>query len=254
MDQILTIITVCLNSEALIEKTIRSVTSQDYPQIEYIIIDGGSIDGTFEILQNYQSKITILISEKDNGIYDAMNKGLAHATGDLVYFLNSGDYLADDDVISEVIRSIEQFPDYGIYTGDVMYYDETGAERWSGERKTTTDVMARVINHQSIIARREVFGNYGGFDTRYRIYADYDWLLRAVLRHGIRIHYTGILFAYYLKAGKSDRVWKKYLPERRESLRKYATPGRMVKYILFYPGDGLRYVVNRLRGMFITES
>ena len=251
---ILTIITVCLNSEALIENTIRSVTSQDYPHIQYIIIDGGSTDGTRDIVQKYRSKIAFFISEKDNGIYDAMNKGLAHVTGDLVYFLNSGDYLADDGVISEVIRDIEQFPDYGIYTGDVMYYDETGAERLSGDRKTTPDVMARVINHQSIIARKEVFDTFGGFDTRYRIYADYDWLLRAVLNFDVQIKYTGIPFAYYLKAGKSDRMWKKYLPERREILRKYATPGLMVKYLLHYPGDGLLYVINRFKGIFIRDS
>ena len=251
---ILTIITVCLNSEALIERTIRSVASQDYAHIEYIIIDGGSTDGTLDIIRKYHSNVAALISEKDNGIYDAMNKGLALATGDLVYFLNSGDYLAGDHVISDVIRIIVQFPDYDIYTGDVMHYDGDGTERLSGYRKTLTDVMARVINHQSMIARREVFETSGGFDTRYRIYADYDWLLRAVLNNGFRIYYTGIPIAYYLKAGKSDRVWKKYLPERMEILRKYATPGRMAKYLLSYPGDGFRYIVNRFRGHFIADS
>jgi glycosyltransferase involved in cell wall biosynthesis len=254
MSLILTIITVCLNSEALIERTIRSVTSQDYPHIEYIIIDGGSTDGTLDIIQKYRSGITVLVSEKDKGIYDAMNKGLTTATGDLVYFLNSGDYLTSERVISDVIQKIEQFPEYGIYTGDVMYYDENGAERWSGDRETTTDVMARVINHQSIIARKEVFETCGGFDTRYRIYADYDWLLRAILNHGVQIKYTGIPFTYYLKAGKSDRVWKKYLPERREILKKYTTPGLMVKYLLHYPGDGLLYIVNRFKGLFIRDS
>jgi hypothetical protein len=75
-----------------------------------------------------------------------------------------------------------------------------------------------------------------------------------VLKYGVQIKYTGIPFAYYLKAGKSDRVWKKYLPERRDILRKYATPGRMVGYVFRYPGDGLRYIMNHFRGIFIKES
>ena len=250
----ISIITVCRNSEALIERTVRSVVSQDYPHIEYIIIDGNSTDGTLDIIRKFRNNIAVLVSERDNGIYDAMNKGLTHATGDLVYFLNSGDYLASGQAIRDVIREIERCPQSGIFTGDVMYYDEVSAERWSGERKTPTDLMARVICHQAIIARKEVFDRYGGFDTRYRIYADYDWQLRAVLDHGVRVTYTGVLLACYLKAGKSDRVWKKYLPERREIVRKHASPGRMASYILHYPGDGLRYIVHRIKGYFITES
>jgi glycosyltransferase involved in cell wall biosynthesis len=250
----LSIITVCLNSEALIEKTIRSVTSQDYPHIEYIIIDGGSIDGTLDIIQKYRSGIAVLVSEKDNGIYDAMNKGLAHATGDLVYFLNSGDYLTSDDTISRIMAFVAEYPDADIFTGDIWYYDEQGAERLSGYRKDIIDLMARIISHQSIISRRHVFDTYGPFDTGYRMYADYDWLLRAVLKHGCRIRYTGIPFAYYLKSGWSDQMWKRYLPERQEILKRYATRGQMMRYIARYPGDGFRYISGRLGGLFLSDS
>jgi glycosyltransferase involved in cell wall biosynthesis len=250
----ISIITVCLNSQGLIGRTVQSVASQDYPDIEYLVIDGGSTDSTLHVLQGYRPKIAVLISEKDNGIYDAMNKGLRHATGHLVYFLNSGDYLTSDDTISRMMEFIAKYPHDDIFTGDIWYYDDEGAERWSGYRKDKIDLMARVINHQSIISRKLVFDAYGHFDTRYRIYADYDWLLRAVIKYGSRVRYTGIPIAYYLKAGKSDRTWRKYLPERQEIVAKYASAGLIARYLFRYPGDGFRYLANRIQGLFLADS
>jgi glycosyltransferase involved in cell wall biosynthesis len=252
--QIVSIITVCLNSQDLIERTVQSVISQDYPHIEYIVIDGGSLDHTMDVLHTYKTKIAVLVSEKDNGIYDAMNKGLRNASGNLVYFLNSGDYLASASIISQIVEVVGECPDDDIFSGDFFYYDNQGAQRCSGNRKDEIDLLARVINHQAIIARKEVFSNYGLFDTRYRIYADYDWLLRAVVKHGCRLKYTGIPFAFYLKAGRSDMVWRKYLNERQEILMKYSTARQMLRYFLRYPADGIRYFLNRSRGLFLIDS
>lgn len=248
------IITVCFNSGTLIERTLQSVVSQDYPNIEYIIIDGGSTDETLSIINKFQSNISTIISEKDNGIYDAMNKGLANSTGEFVYFLNSGDYLSQDVVISEIILKIKQYPGFEIYTGDIEYYDKNKSERISGYRERTIDIIARVINHQSIIARKDIFQKYGGFNTRYKIYADYDWLLRAAVKQGAKIKYTGILFAYYLKEGKSDLLWRKYLYERMEIVKINATKYQLVRYALLYPSDTVQYLVNRVRGIFTSTK
>jgi glycosyltransferase involved in cell wall biosynthesis len=248
----ISIITVCLNTEDLIERTVRSVVDQDYPYLEYIVIDGGSTDKTIDILQQYLSKITVLTSEQDNGIYDAMNKGLLSATGDLIYFLNSGDCFVSKQTISTVIDFISKYPDADIFTGDIWYYNELGKKRLSGFRKDDIDLLARVINHQSIISRERVFNAVGNFDTKYRIYADYDWLLRATIKNGYKIQYTGILFAYYLKSGTSDRLWKKYLPERQEILKKHASEKLLIRYAIRYPGDFFRYIINRLAGFSLS--
>lgn len=249
------IITVCFNSGTLIERTLQSVVGQYYPNIEYIIIDGGSTDETLSIINKFQSKISRIISEKDNGIYDAMNKGLAKSTGEFVYFLNSGDYLSHDGVISEIILKIKQYPDFEIYTGDIEYYDKKNkSERISGYRKKPVDIIARVINHQSIIARKDIFDRCGGFDTKYTIYADYDWLLRTSVKYGARIKYTGILFAYYLKEGKSDLLWRRYLHERLAIVKVNSTTSQLLQLSLFYPSDAIRYLINRIRGLFILVS
>ena len=108
MKTLITIITVCRNAEAAIEKTIQSVIKQNYPQIEYIIIDGRSTDRTLEIIGSYEDKYPIkVISEPDHGIYDAMNKGLSYATGDYIQFLNAGDTLLEETTIEQVVNLIQ---------------------------------------------------------------------------------------------------------------------------------------------------
>lgn len=109
MKTLITIITVCRNAEAAIEKTIQSVIKQNYPQIEYIIIDGRSTDRTLEIIGSYEDKYPIkVISEPDHGIYDAMNKGLSYATGDYIQFLNAGDTLLEETTIEQVVNLIQE--------------------------------------------------------------------------------------------------------------------------------------------------
>jgi glycosyltransferase involved in cell wall biosynthesis len=106
MESKISIITVCFNCEGLIERTIKSVIDQTYTNVQYIIIDGGSTDDTLNVIKRYEDSIDVLLSESDNGIYDAMNKGLNYATGDLVYFLNAGDYLCNNDVLRNVIEKL----------------------------------------------------------------------------------------------------------------------------------------------------
>jgi glycosyltransferase involved in cell wall biosynthesis len=119
------IITVCLNSEKTIEQTIRSVINQTYPNIEYIIIDGESTDGTLEIIDKYKDKITKVINEKDHGTYDAMNKGLKFDSGDIIYFLNAGDYLYDFSIIEKIVSLFTKDNSLEMIYADVIYYDET---------------------------------------------------------------------------------------------------------------------------------
>jgi glycosyltransferase involved in cell wall biosynthesis len=235
------IITICLNSESTIEITINSVISQTYPHIEYIIIDGGSTDNTLEIIQQYRSKIHLFISEKDRGIYDAMNKGVDRASGDIIYFLNSGDYFYNKNVIETMAEQMEEFEDTGIFIGDTILYDTESEERISGFRQDKIEYIARVVNHQAIFARNSVFEKIGGFDIKYKIYSDYDWLLRALFKFDIKVKYIPVPVSRYLKGGLSDTKWKEFIFERREIFQKYVSFREIIIYALRYPKDAISF-------------
>ena len=174
----ISIITVCYNARATIERTLKSVTGQTYADKEFVVIDGGSTDGTLDILKKYEDKIDVLASEPDKGIYDAMNKGVAKASGDYVIFINADDYFYDDNVLTEVAKC----PPADFIFGD--QYDEEDGNRQLAENLDALDVyhMFRgYFAHQSILAKRELFQKYGNFDLSYKICADWDWILRCLV-------------------------------------------------------------------------
>ncbi|MBP5482215.1 MAG: glycosyltransferase [Paludibacteraceae bacterium] len=179
---IISIVTIVFNGKDGIEKTIKSVLSQTYKNIEYIIIDGASTDGTLDIIQRYKPNLTKLISERDSGIYNAMNKGLALAKGDYIYFANSGDLIADDDVIRKVAEAIvanDKWPDlvYGCYqelnnnvVGPII---PCRNHKWSW--------YGMFASHQSVFCKKEVIDEHNIiFDESYKIAADYKFLLTIV--------------------------------------------------------------------------
>ena len=177
----ISIITVCRNAEKVIEQTIKSVIGQTYNNIEYIIVDGASQDSTLDIVRVYLSKGNIrYISEPDNGIYDAMNKGIRMATGDYIQFLNAGDAFFSDDVVDKVVRNINSCKADVVY-GNILYQYPDGSEgiRVYGQVCSTLFyfLLGDCINHQAIFAGRQCFAE-GGFDTMYRICADREWMLR----------------------------------------------------------------------------
>lgn len=179
----ISIITVCYNAEQTIEKTISSVKEQSYPLIEYIIIDGNSSDSTLSRINNYQDFISKIISEKDKGIYDAMNKGLALSSGDIVYFLNSGDYLFDSKIIEKIMKYFSNNPNIEILYGDVIDYTESDTIFKVSYRDSLIKFFSRgSVCHQGIFAKREIFKRYSSFDCKLKIFADYDWLLRNILK------------------------------------------------------------------------
>ncbi len=180
----ISIITVVRNGLPYIEETLRSVLSQDYPDIEYIVIDGGSTDGTVELIRKYQQKIKYWVSEPDKGISDAFNKGLARAGGDYILFLNADDALANDRVISEIVHQVAENGD-----PDLIYGDCEVLDRASGESRYITDIDLnlskfckgrQMLPHPCLFAHRNYFSKYGNFDIRFRIGMDYEWLLRGI--------------------------------------------------------------------------
>lgn len=172
------IITVCKNSENSIERAIESVVGQNYGNVEYIIIDDKSTDSTLSIIDKYKSNIDISISESDTGIYNAMNKGIKYSTGDILYFLNSDDYLIDYEVIADISSAFVENSDSMIIYGNVFMADDRGKRLVKYKDIDSNFFYKNTICHQAVFARKELFGEIGGFNEKYKIHADVDWLMR----------------------------------------------------------------------------
>lgn len=220
---VLSVITVVYNNVKDIERTIRSVVSQTYQNIEYIVIDGGSSDGTLDVLQRYESKISKLISEKDAGIYDAMNKGLALASGDYVLFMNSGDEIYAPDTVANIFASADNAD---IYYGETEMYNE----RWESLGRRRHQAPERLshssfrygmsVSHQAIYIKRSIAGFY---DPRYQLSADIDWILNAI-KKAQRIQNAGAYVAKYLVGGMSKQKHRQSLIERFHIFSKHYGP------------------------------
>lgn len=176
------IITVCFNSESTIKETIESVLSQDYSNIEYIIVDGGSIDKTVDIIKSYGNKISKWVSEKDEGLYDAMNKGLKMAQGDVVGIINSDDVYIDNGVISTVLQLLKEKKSDCIYA-DLVYVDKKNKNKPiryydSSHFHINKFRYGWMPAHPTFFAKKHVYEEVGQFDTSYKIAADFEMLIR----------------------------------------------------------------------------
>lgn len=179
----ISIVTVVKNGDQFIADTIQSVVKQNYLNKEYIIIDGGSTDGTLDIIRSVGEGITHWISEADFGIADAFNKGLALATGDYILFLNSDDALANSGVLKAVAREVTNNDQPELVYGDYNVLNrESGVVRYRGEVKFSPQKIryGQVLPHPCLFTRRSYFDKYGTFDRKFSIAMDYEWLLRGI--------------------------------------------------------------------------
>jgi glycosyltransferase len=217
------IITVCYNSENFLSDTIRSVLAQTHPDIEYIIVDGQSEDNTVEIIKSFGPKITKWISEPDKGLYDALNKGIALATGDLVGFLHSDDIFADNNVIEKVVESMAHVKADAVY-GDIRFVDQINVQKLLTNRKSGKYHLWKLYlgwspPHPTFYMKRELYLKYGAFDLSFEIAADYDSLLRYLVRHKIRTTYLPYVMVKMRVGGVSNRTMKTISSKWREDYR-----------------------------------
>lgn len=216
----ITVITVAFNAIKAIERTIKSVLSQHYDNLEYIIIDGASTDGTLEIINSYRTEILKLISEKDHGIYDAMNKGIMLASGDLICLLNADDYFADN-AINTVAQIYKQttMPEAIYYSDAYINYEEVEKVVL---RKANLDLTVGMrINHQAMFVCRSVYRKYGLYDLSYRFSADYDFTIRAQQQ---RVKFVYIEKPLVYSTRNNSRASEKYAKLAvREDYRIYVT-------------------------------
>ena len=205
----ISVITVAFNSCGTIRDTIGSVLAQTHPAVEYIIIDGRSTDGTVDIIRSYGGKISKFVSEPDKGIYDAMNKGLMLATGDVVCFLNSDDLYADPGVLSRVAKAFGDHAVDCVY-GDLQYVDKNNVEKvvrlWrSRSYQPGLFKMGWYPPHPAFFVKKGIFEKYGNFDLKFRISADYELTLRFLEKHRISSFYLPGVLAKMRVGGESNR-------------------------------------------------
>ena len=214
------IITSVFNNKNTVSEAIESVLNQTYKDIEYIVIDGGSTDGTIDIINSYKGKITKFISEPDNGIYDGLNKGILKATGDIIGFLHSDDVYMDNTVIEKVVNKFYGGYD-GVY-GDLIYVSKNDGKiirYWkSGDFNINKLKKGWMPPHPTLFLKREIYNKYGLFDTSFKIAADYDFMLR-ILKHNIKIAYIPEVLYKMRVGGESNKSIKNILLKSKEDYR-----------------------------------
>jgi glycosyltransferase involved in cell wall biosynthesis len=202
------IITVAFNAADTIADALRSVEEQKHPDIEHLIIDGGSSDGTQELVRNWGGEERRMISEADEGLYDAMNKGLRMASGELVGVLNADDLLEDDRVIEDLVEAFERTAADAFY-GDLVYVDKKDTDRVTRRWKAGPYRPGRFLKgwmppHPTFYARTTLFRTYGGYRTALSSSADYELMLRMVHKHGARLSYLRRTMVRMRVGGKSN--------------------------------------------------
>lgn len=202
------IVTVCYNSAETIENTLISVISQSYPNIEYIVIDGQSTDATLEIIGRYKSKLAKVISEPDKGIYDAINKGIQLASGELVGVLNSDDFYVNSSVIEEVVNTLQQKNADCVY-GDLQYVDRQNTDlikrNWvSGKYEQGLFYKGWMPPHPTFFIKNECYKKYGYFNLKLKSAADYELMLRMLHLHQIKAAYLPKVLVKMRVGGKSN--------------------------------------------------
>ena len=216
----LSVITIVYNNVRDIERTMLSVLNQTYQNIEYIIVDGKSTDGTLQVIEKHKTRIAKLISEKDEGIYDAMNKGLANAAGDYVIFMNSGDEFFEAGTVEKVFATA---PDADIYYGETEMINDEGQSLGQRRHKAPKQFTWRdfkygmSVSHQAIYIRRSFTTPY---NRQYQLSADIDWILSAAKKAKTIVNVNRYV-ARYLVGGMSKTKHRQSLRERFNIMKQY---------------------------------
>lgn len=245
----LSIITVCYNCADTIAATLASVVTQTHPSIEHIVIDGGSTDATLQQIRQHGQHISTLVSEPDRGIYDAMNKGLERATGDVVAFLNADDRYANTHVLAGIAAQM-QSENLDALMGDVAFFraeaPEQSVRRYSSSHfKPDRLAWGWMPSHPALFVRRKIYERVGPFRTDFKIAGDYEWIARAFKDGQVRYQYTNEILVRMQMGGVSTRGWRNTLLLNQEVLRACRDNGistNWFKILSKYPRKLLEYV------------
>lgn len=221
---LVSVITICLNEQESLRETCESICCQISNEFEWIVIDGGSTDGSLEIFEKYRERIAVFISEKDSGVYDAMNKGIGQASGDYFVFLNAGDCFFREDII----KLIKEAPRVDLIVGDLACIDANGETKIKKFQEPLPRNFLRhnMLPHQATFFNSRLFKKFGLYDTSYRIAGDYEYYCR-LIREGITIKHIPVVFSSFNLGGISST-------ERSRTLRKIENHRVRKKYFAFY--------------------
>ncbi len=223
-----TLITSCFNRVATIEQTIKSVLWQSYPDIEYIVVDGASTDGTMDVVRWYGSRISKVVSEPDHGIYEGINKGLRMATGDIIGLVHSDDFLFSPHVVEDIVKLFERTKADFVY-GNGLFVDPVDTDKiirnWISGRYSKKKVKYGWLPlHPTCYIKTSVIRQLGDYDESYKIAADSDLLVRYLYEHRLHVEYLNE-YIVRMRVGGASTSWKKQKEKWKEDLRMYRSHG-----------------------------
>ncbi|KQR72114.1 glycosyltransferase family 2 protein [Pedobacter sp. Leaf176] len=232
----ISIITVVFNNEVTISTAIESVLNQTYKDVEYIIIDGKSTDNTLEIINKYALSISRIVSEPDGGIYDAMNKGIALATGEVIGILNSDDVYADNNVLNNIMQEFNE-PTIDLVYGNLVYVKNDDlnqvVRKWQSESYYPNFFEdGHVPPHPSLFLRKEVYAVVGTFNQKMRLAADYEFMLRLFKLHNFNSKYVDKLFVKMRLGGATNGSVKNIIDGNKEILIAWKVNHLKVPFLL----------------------
>jgi len=243
------IVTVCFNSAATVGETLRSVAAQTWRDVEHIVIDGASTDGTLDVLKLNSPRLARVVSEPDGGIYDAMNKGVRAATGDVIGFLNADDCYADAQVLQRVVSAIKGGKLDAVF-GDVAFFSARAPDRVVRRYRSNRFRPERLAwgwmpAHPGLFVKRAIFERVGEFSTSYRIAGDFEWIARAFYRANLRYRHLPSILVHMRTGGISTSGLLNTILLNREVMRACRDNGistNWLKILSKYPAKMLEFV------------
>jgi len=235
----ISIITTTFNSASFIDDCLASVKKQTFKEIQHIIIDGSSSDETLKILNSRRDQISDLVSEPDRGIYDAMNKGIKLAKGDIIGILNSDDFYPREDILENVIREFKRNPFLDACYADLVYVDRKNLSKniryWKSSKFIPGSFSkAWCPPHPTFFVRRSVYENFGSFDTNYQISADFELMFRFLEINKIVVHYVPEVWVKMRTGGKSNKSLKNIFFQNQEIIRVFNNYRLKINLINFF--------------------
>jgi glycosyltransferase involved in cell wall biosynthesis len=234
----ISIITITFNSAATLEQTILSVIGQTYPDIEYIIVDGKSTDDTLRIIEKYKNKVSKLLSEKDNGLYDALNKGIEMASGEIVGILHSDDFYIDSSVIQKYAELFRNTQCDAAYS-DLYYVDKINTDKIIRKWKSGAYTSHSFINgwmppHPTFFVKKEAYTKFGKFNPEFKSAADYELMLRFIQKHKIQLSYLPEYTVKMRVGGKSNVTLKNRVNANLEDRRAWEINGLKPRFYTLF--------------------